>query len=64
MKEEFVIAFNPESKDKGCNIISMFNQNIEQIEDIKHKVSKFTTLKVFVMPLGQFITTAKSNLYI
>ena len=60
MKEEYVIAFNPKSKEIGCNIIAMLNENIE---DVKQRVSKFSLLKVFVMPLGQFISGAKSNLY-
>jgi hypothetical protein len=60
MKEPHIIAFNPKSKDKGCNIISMMSENTDYI---KKRVLNVKTINVFVMPIGQFIIGAKSYIY-
>jgi len=61
MKEPFVIAFNPKSEYIGCNIINMLNSNVDLLSKM---MLKYSTLKVYVMPLGQYIAGKRSDFYL
>ncbi len=54
------ICFNPNSKNIGCSIISMVNDNIERFKE----ASKISLLKTKLLPREQYLADNEDNIFI